>query len=316
MLNNSLENSEPPPYNTAPPTHINPRWMPGHPTREPGPPSSEIPNARFPHHGIPGSIRLPHDGTRFYGSSRFPRHYISSGPSSRMSMYSGPNMPPGSMIPRSSVPRLPPTHGMVPTNEAYPFSEKLKEQASMYRTEGMHNQGVPIDFEVNPGEPMVGPRMNSPEWSSYGNAPNAVPINRNMGPIPPEGLSPSCSGIGSAPINPNPMIGHMESGMPPSIESMGPTMPMQMNNPGMGPNFNMTSYPNKAPGNLSSYSSTSMAGGKSYPTQEMRSSANPPMDGSSGMMGDTMARRGEPRPPDLNIHPNISRSPPTFQGGM
>ena len=315
MMSNPIDNvpSEPPPYSPAGPPHMNQRWVhSGHPIRE-HVLSPELSNSRFPHHGVPGPIRIPHDGARFpasYGPSRFPRNYIPSGPS-RMSMYS---VPPG-MIPRSSIPRLPSSHGMVPSNEAYPFSEKLKEQASMYRSEGMHNQPGPMGFDINTGDPMVGPRMGSPDWPPYANAHNQVPLNRGLGSIPSEVLSPNCSGIGSASINPNSMPGQvMEPCVAPSGDTaMDINMAMQMNNPGIGPSFGMTSYASKGPGGLPTYPTASMAG-KSYPSEEMRPSTNPSLDGAAGMMGDTMARRGEPRPPDLNINPSMTRSPPNFQG--
>ena len=317
VSNNPLEglSSDPPPYSPAAPPHINQRWISsGHPPREPVP-SPDLPNPRYPHNCIPGTTRLPHEGARFpvtYGSGRFPRGYVGGGPgpNSRMSMYSGPNVPSGGMIHRTPMSRMPQSHGIVPTNEAYPFSEKLKEQASMYRAEGMHAHPGPVGFEMNLGEPMVGPRMGSPDWHPYPS--NQVPINRGLPHIPPEGMSSPGSGIGSAPMISNSMGNPMEAGMPPSVDpSIDPGMAMQMHNPPMG-----ASFANK--GSLPNYPASSLSGmpGKPFP-RDLRASTNPTLDGSnSGMMGDTMARRGESRPPDLNINPTMARSSPGFHGGM
>ena len=311
----------PPPYNPAGPTHINQRWVaPGHSIREPGPP-----DPRFPHHGVAGPIRLPHEGARIpvpCGSGRFSRGYVPGGPNSRMPMYHGPNIPPG-MVPKSHMSRLTQPHPIGPANEAYPFSEKLKEQASIYRSEGMHNQPGPMFDPNNPVDPMMGPRMGSPEWPPYQS--NQIPLSRGL--MPPEGMSPTCSAIGTGPMMVTSMAGQvLESGLQPGMDPpMDPNLPMHLNNTGMPSSYNMTSFV-KGSASLPTYPSSSMANIppiKSFPNQDMRPSSGnvpgvvnqPPMDGSSGMMGDTMARRGESRPPDLNINAAMARSSPSFHGG-
>ena len=271
---------------------------PGHPIRESGAPT-EIPNPRFPHHPS-ASVRMPHDGPRLPVSYvRGPRGYmVPVGPNHRMPIYPGSTVP-GGVVPRGQMSRLP--QSSLTSNEAYPFSEKLKEQASMYRSEGPHSQAGGLGFDpANPTEPMSGPRMGSPEWAPYGN-PSSHRQLMLSGGIPNQGMDPV-----------------------PSVDpSLDPNLAMQMNNPGLGSSYSMNSFVNKGTGGHSPYPASSMGGlpslSKSFSNQVMRGDGVPGMhhDRShpAGMMGDTMTRRGEPRPPDLNINPALARSGSPFHGG-
>lgn len=271
---------------------------PGHPIRESGAP--DIPNSRFPHHGPSGPIRMPHDGSRFptsHGAARLPRGYmVPPGANNRMHIYHGQPVS-GGVLPRGPIPRLPPSPL---TNEPYPFSVKLKEQASIYQSEGPHSQGSVFGFDPNnPVDTMAGPRMGSPEWIQYGNSSNQRPM------MLPSGGMPNQVDAGTS-VDP----------------SLDPSVAMQINNSNMGPLYNINSFGNKVSGTHSSYTS-SMAGlpplSKSFSNPVMRSDGIPMMhhDGGhpAGMMGDTITRRGETRPPDLNINHSLGRSGSPFHGG-
>ncbi|CAK8676484.1 unnamed protein product [Clavelina lepadiformis] len=296
----------PPPYNPGGPNPVHQKWM--HPIREPGPP--DMPTSGFPHPVIRSSMRLPHDGGRMHPGfphNRYPRGYPGGPPGNRM-VYQGPQ--PAGLLPRTSGPRIHHPHPMSQANEAYPFSEKLKEQASIYRSDGMHPQPGHPGFDLNtPGDPNMGPRMG-PDWPPYG------PNSANM-PLPsrttrmPESISPSHGPMGPSNMmmqNPAVLPGQViEPPINPAGDAIDPGV--RIHNPGMVPGYTMPPFASKASNSL-----------PNYPEQAMMTPHGPNMPGGipdmsshGGMMDDAMARRGEPRPPDLNLNSGIPRSPLSFQ---
>lgn len=314
---NRKPDSSPPPYTPNGPPH---RWIPPgmhDPNGPPGPPHDMI---RYPHMAVRGAVPgRPYEGPRMpstYLGARMPRSYI--GPAgNRMPMYHGPSMPPGGpKMPRAPGPPMQQSAHIGHSNEAYPFSEKLKEQASLYRLEGSVHGGpggnIPFDMN-NPDAPM------GPEWTGpYGN-PGSVPPSGRLGNMP-ETVSPSHGPMpgpmmsSTGPTSGQPMDG-LPSGPDPMLTPGGgidPSTGLRMSNPGMIPPNHL--YSNKGPNPLPNYPDTSMPGviPPSMGSHDMHPGMGPmnvPPDRHGGRMMDAMERRGEQRPPDLKLNPGVPRSP-------
>nr|XP_018669172.1 B-cell CLL/lymphoma 9 protein isoform X2 [Ciona intestinalis] len=310
-----LPHDPPPPYNPGGPQQ---RWMaPGHPIREPGmPPNHEMVNPRFPPHmGLRTPVRIPHDRLPPGMHQRMRYMVPSGGPGGRMPIYT--NQPSGMVgPPNPSSQRLPGPHNL--SNEAYPFSAQLKKQAARNCSGGM--RGPQPGFDIpNPGDPTIGGRLSSPEWSQYPNAgiphgPRLSHMGENVSP--PHGhMEPGMMMTGPGPLPSQPM----EPGIDSRLSHIDSPMSMRMNNPSMCLPYNFTG---KGPGPLPNYPETSIPNigpnnlGPAFPSPDMQppgghmSIAQDISNPSSRMM-DTMARRGEPRPPDLIINP--IRSPLPYQ---
>nr|CAB3225280.1 B-cell CLL/lymphoma 9 protein-like [Phallusia mammillata] len=318
---NRKPDTSPPPYTPNGPPH---RWMPpGHPMHDPGGPNVPGPEMmRYPHMrpGPPG--RIPYEGQQIppnYMGHRLPRGFVRP-PGNRM--YHGPGLPPAGVIgpkmTRPPVPRLP-QPGLHP-NE-YPFSEKLKEKASLYQSEGMHGgPGGNIPFDMNnPDAPM------GSEWAPmYGN-PGSLPPNSRI-PHMQETVSPSHGPLpggmimtSAGPVPSQSIDGPLPPGPEPPLTPGGgidPATGMRISNPAMcPPNF---PYSNKGSNSLPNYPDSTMSGPPPLGPHDMHPGMGPmnvPQERHGGRMVDAMERRREPRPPDLKLGP-VPRSPSMSFAGV
>lgn len=302
----------PPPYNGP-----HPRWNSNEPPYNIG---SRIPmdtmNHRFPRMAAPPThrplTRMPQETMmpRVPGGFYNHRRPVYGNPNPRMAMYDPymgqPNMMgPGVNRPPILSPRLPPGHPAIrqPGSENYPFSEQLMKQAASYYSRESGYGG----FDG------TDPNMMTTDWTG-----NGQDGTQRLSHMPGGSSSPVLVGQNAPTDMMNPSLG---LDMNPEARLTPVEMQTRMPNPRM---YEMRQYPPEQ----QRFENKHIPGGYSDPSVmgHPLGSPNAPMDvrmrggqiplgAPGGQIIDIASRRGEQRPPDLNLNSHMSRSPLNFQSG-
>jgi len=302
----TLPADPPPPYTPSHAAGPSQRWPNPHA-------GQDILNPRVPGPGRSGQMRHAYD-VRIAGSYMHPSRLPSRGP-----MYSSPGPPSGVIVGnmgRQQMPRLPQTHMNHP--ESFPFSETLKKKASLYQSDPIHTRpGSNMGFEMSAGSDAgLNIRMNSPDWPAFANqGPVANHAGGRLSHVG-EAMSPPAShmAVGQSMMMPPgaAMPGQsLDPGMVPTAESRltpNAALDQRMSSANMcGPPY---PYSSKVTNAMVPYQDSSMSTlHTSYPSHDIKPPGNPMPGGMNvhsdrpNLMNESMAKRGDPRPPDLKLNP-------------